>query len=118
PVPMRVDQFERRDVPTDRAGRFTCTGLAAGTYRVTARLPWHPRRFHREVTVAAGVVQEGIEIVVETGEGIAGRLRLPDGREPGDLAAGIMLQAWQSGLGGGFAPVERDGTFRFRGLKP
>jgi protocatechuate 3,4-dioxygenase beta subunit len=110
--PTRVAQFDSRSVDTDARGRFRFTDLAAGAFRVSARVRGRPNAVTREVRTRDGEIVEDVELVIPLGGVIAGTIRYADGRALGDAAADL----WLSSSRGGNAQIDPDGRFRFTGL--
>ncbi len=117
--PTQVVQFAMREAKTDAEGVFRFTAVSAGAYQVSVRPDGRSRPTQQEVQVRDGDVVE-VELGVERGLSIAGRLTFSDGRAPGDAAAGLHLRARSSKSGGhgSTSRVKADGAFAFRGLEP
>jgi uncharacterized GH25 family protein len=84
---MDMTQFRLRGFPeelTDAYGKFTLTGLAPGSYEVSAMRERAATRGRRGATegIAAETGTKDLKIVLQAEGGVKGRVLLPDGVEP------------------------------------
>jgi protocatechuate 3,4-dioxygenase beta subunit len=109
-----VSQFTLRDLETDSEGRFRFAGIAAGTYELSANTRNLSKRVQAEpVTVADGQVVEGLRLVFDSGQSLAGHLRPP----PGLAADAHWSLLAQSQGQPSWAEVKADGSFVFEQLE-
>lgn len=113
--PTEVSQFESRSVTTDARGVFRIADLAAGTFKLTARLERRAGEATHEVTTVDGTLHDGITLVLPRGKTITGTLLLPGGVPPGDGQA-VWLEATGRNHESHQGVVQRDGAFRIEGL--
>jgi len=99
---------------TDREGRFTLAPLYPGWYEVSARAAGFlaPPSAHR-VQVAEGAAVSGIEIRLDRGASVSGRVRTPAGAP----AAGARMSVWGERS---YAEAVTDGEGRYllTGVQP
>jgi len=112
---------------TDAAGRFSIARQAVGPWTLRVRSEAHPEREVEGQTELGGERVSGLEIVLERGFEIAGRIlgAPPDGTEELRVSAAPVADPDASDLaleglalaGARAARVAADGSFRLRGLK-
>lgn len=100
-------------VATDSEGRFEIVGLADGDYRFTARHPDRAKASVQDVHVETGATIPDIEIALESGGSIEGRVT---GR--GELPLGDALIVALSMQAGAFksASTDAEGLYQIEGL--
>ncbi len=96
---------------SDAAGRFAIDGLAAGPVELRVLADGFVPYVLAGVELPEGGEQSGLEVVLERGATVEGRVLRPDG----ELAAGALLTA---GDGVGARPADGEGAFRLAGLRP
>jgi RNA polymerase sigma factor (sigma-70 family) len=105
PITLRLDDL----------GRFMALDLAAGDYSVTAEVTGGAGQAESSVHLREGERKEGLELVLDLGWTIAGRVVGPDG-EPVALASIIAMPS-SGGFEGWTSMLSRpDGSFELSGL--
>lgn len=101
------------DVTTDRDGRFSMTGLAAGSFQLTAISDDYAPGSSRRITLSEGSVAEGETIRLAPGAVLRGTVYDGDGRP----TSGALVQAILLGsLSPSMDTTADDGTYEIRGL--
>lgn len=117
--------FGRRSTSSDAEGRFHLKGIAAESISVHAERSGYLDSKPVVTQLAEGEERGGIELVLENGEAISGRLSWPDGGPAVDVLVRANVDLSQSlGMGGlgtsrggeGEARTDATGNFRITGL--
>ena len=118
-------QRRAREGTSDAEGRFELAGLPAGEQRLTATAPGFKPAKAGPLPLADGQVHDGLELVLDAGAAVAGRVLLPDGSPAAeaevelsfDPAALNGLNAASAAEGAsGTAVCDAEGAFRITGL--
>ncbi len=113
------NEADLRQTRTDAAGRFHCSDLSEGSFKVFARFEGSVSR-EVEITIPEPGALRDVDLELFLGEELAGTMRTADG-EPVAVALGRAVALEPDGSGSDAKPVNataRDGSFRFRGLRP
>ena len=112
----RLESYVDRDATTDADGRFQFDDLAAGGYVVLARAD---RRIGIARTVTLGVAQAvtDVEVLVDPGRAVRGKVVLSDDKPVADVRVAINRfdPPFERPT---FAKSATDGTFKIEGLLP
>ncbi len=117
-----LSDAERDGALSDDQGRFVIQALAAGTYRLVASHEDYPHASSRAVEVAGFRPTEGIEIVMEPGASVSGRVVSGEGQAVpwAQVRIGTRSGTPFSGVFGGAqqrsTTADEQGVFELKGL--
>src|SRR5262249_20207340 len=98
-LPPAADWYvDHRGATSDARGRFWFGALAAGTYRVHARIEGRPDGPTKEVTLREGEMHDGFELEYPRGESIRGSVTDAGGRGVRGVYVGAQLTRRRDGV--------------------